>query len=143
MILVLSLLTPFTMSNTLSLFHAFRITQTRLMLLSIIHVLNPNVKLKAVLEGCACGAPLLSHTCFSPRIFPFQIVCTSASQTLTIFNPNSTLGRPLITNTAALGNTSSSLTTNLSRPSGTPFLARTTKKESAVHSGFRAGVTRV
>eukprot|EP00435_Cladocopium_sp_Y103_P017295 s4270_g4.t1 len=35
------------------LFFAFRITQTRLMLLMIIHGLNPSSKLKAILEGCA------------------------------------------------------------------------------------------
>eukprot|EP00435_Cladocopium_sp_Y103_P039728 s2481_g10.t1 len=35
------------------LFFAFRITQARLMLPSVIHGLNPNAKLKAILEGCA------------------------------------------------------------------------------------------
>ena len=53
MILVLCLFTPFTMSDSLSVFFGFRIAQTRLMLLSIIHGLNPNCKLKAILEGCA------------------------------------------------------------------------------------------
>jgi len=53
MILVLYILTPFTMSSTIALFQGFRITQTRLMVLSIIHGLRPNPKLKAILEGCA------------------------------------------------------------------------------------------
>ena len=53
MILVVSLLTPLTMSASVSLFFAFRIVQTRLMLLSIVHGINPNQKLKAILEGCA------------------------------------------------------------------------------------------
>ena len=53
MILVIALLTPFTMSDSVSLFFAFRIIQIRLMLLSIVHGLNPNQKLKAILEGCA------------------------------------------------------------------------------------------
>ena len=53
MILVIALLTPFTMSDSVSLFVAFRIIQTRLMLLSIVHGLNPNQKLNAILEGCA------------------------------------------------------------------------------------------
>eukprot|EP00435_Cladocopium_sp_Y103_P013413 s3879_g3.t1 len=35
------------------LFFAFRIAQARLMLLMIIHGLNPNAKLKVILEGCA------------------------------------------------------------------------------------------
>eukprot|EP00435_Cladocopium_sp_Y103_P040576 s1430_g11.t1 len=35
------------------LFFAFRVTQARLMLLMIVHGLNPNSKLKAILEGCA------------------------------------------------------------------------------------------
>ena len=68
MILVLALLTPFTM------FYAFRVTQTRLMLLSIIHGLKPNVKLKAVLEGCAnlnhlWGSSIESHVLFSKDFF--------------------------------------------------------------------------
>ena len=47
MILVLSISTPFTMSSTISLFQGFRITQARLMVLSIIHGFRPNTKLKA------------------------------------------------------------------------------------------------
>jgi len=52
-ILIIYILTPFTMASTLSLFQGFRITQTRMMVLSVIHGLRPNQKLKAILEGCA------------------------------------------------------------------------------------------
>ena len=74
MILVLSLLTPFTMSDSLSVSFGFRIAQTRLMLLSIIRGLNPNCKLKAILEGCAnlnhlWGSSLESHQLFSQDFF--------------------------------------------------------------------------
>lgn len=74
MILVLSLLTPFTMSDSLSVFFGFCIAQTGLMLLSIIHSLNPNCKLKAILEGCAnlnhlWGSTLESHQLFSQDFF--------------------------------------------------------------------------
>ena len=74
MILVVSLLTPFAMSASVSLFFAFRIAQTRLMLLSIVHGLNPNQKLKAILEGCAnldhlWGSTLGSHQLFSQDFF--------------------------------------------------------------------------
>ena len=74
MILVLFILTPFTMANTLSLFYAFRVAQTRLMLLSVVHGLKPNVKSKAILEGCAnlnhlWGSTLESHVLFSKDFF--------------------------------------------------------------------------
>ena len=74
MILVIALLTPFTMSDSVSLFFAFRIIQTRLILLSIVHGLNPNQKLKAILEGCAnldhlWGSTLESHQRFSQAFF--------------------------------------------------------------------------
>ena len=74
MILVLSLLTPFTMSDSLSVFFRFRIAQTRLMLLSVIHGLNPNSRPKAILEGCAnlnhlWGSSLGSHQLFSQDFF--------------------------------------------------------------------------
>eukprot|EP00435_Cladocopium_sp_Y103_P006800 s3094_g2.t1 len=56
------------------LFFAFRITQARLMLLMIIHGLNPNSKLKAILEGCAnlryLWSPHLSgHAFFMQEFF--------------------------------------------------------------------------
>ena len=71
---VSGLLTLFTMANTLSLFYAFRVAQTRLMLLSIVHGLKPNVKLKAIWEGCAnlnhlWGSTLESHVHFSKDFF--------------------------------------------------------------------------
>ena len=74
MILVLSLLTPFTMSDSLSVFFRFRIAQTRLMLFSVIHGLNPNSRPKAILEGCAnlnhlWGSSLGSHQLFSQDFF--------------------------------------------------------------------------
>ena len=79
MILVVSLLTPFTMSARVSLFFAFRIIQTRLMLLSIVHGLSPNQKLKAILEGCAnldhlWGSTLEAHQRFSQAFFLPQSV---------------------------------------------------------------------
>ena len=47
MILVLFILTPFTMPSCISLFNAFRITQTRMMVLMITHGFRSNAKLKA------------------------------------------------------------------------------------------------
>ena len=80
------------MSDSVSLFFAFRLIQTRLMILSIIHGLNPNQKLKAILEGCAIsiiswGSTLEAHQRFS---HPFSYR-KSGSHTFTIFNPSSTL----------------------------------------------------
>ena len=62
------------MSASVSLFFAFRIVQTRLMLLSIVHGINPNQTLKAILEGCAYldhlwGFTLESHQLFSQAFF--------------------------------------------------------------------------
>ena len=79
MILVVALLTPFTMSDSVSLFFAFRIIQTRLMLLSIVHGLNPNQKLKAILKGRAnrdhlWGSTLEAHQRFSQAFFLPQSV---------------------------------------------------------------------
>eukprot|EP00435_Cladocopium_sp_Y103_P072358 s357_g40.t1 len=74
MVLVLIILTPFTTSTSIMLFFAFRTTQARLMLLMIIHGLNPNAKLKAILEGCAnlhyLWSPTLSdHVLFMQDFF--------------------------------------------------------------------------
>ena len=44
MILVLFVLTPFTMANTLSIFYGFRVAQTRLIFLSIVHGLKPKIE---------------------------------------------------------------------------------------------------
>ena len=70
MILVLYILTPFTMTYSLHIFQGFRIIQTRMMLLSILHGLRPNPKLKSILEGCTdlthlWGSTLASHNQFS------------------------------------------------------------------------------
>ena len=122
MILVVALLTPFTMSDSVSLFFAFRIIQTRLMLLAIVHGLNPNQKLKAILEGCANLDHLwgsTKHTSDFPKLFSYRRVCISALHTLTIFNPSSTLDQPftmyLIGSTAAPASTTSSLMIALSK----------------------------
>ena len=53
MILAIYLLTPFTMTHSIHLFQGFRIIQTRMMVLAILHGLRPNPKLKSILEGCA------------------------------------------------------------------------------------------
>ena len=71
MILVLSILTPFTTSSTISLFQGFRTTQARLMVLSIIHGFRPNTKLKANfgrLYHLWCSS-LTSHNLFSKEFF--------------------------------------------------------------------------
>ena len=52
MILILYLLSPFTMTHSIHLFQGFRIIQTRMMVLAVIHGLRPNQKLKSILEGC-------------------------------------------------------------------------------------------
>lgn len=79
MILIISILTPFTMASTVSLFQGFRIIQTRMMVLSVIHGLWPNPKLKAILEGCAdlnhlWGFSLASLNLFSQAFFLTQCV---------------------------------------------------------------------
>ena len=53
MILIIYILTPFTMAHSIHLFQGFRIIQTRMMVLAVIHGLRPNQKLKSILEGCA------------------------------------------------------------------------------------------
>ena len=74
MILVMFILTPFTTSSYLSLFFHFRVAQCRLMTLAIIHGLNPNSKLKSILEGCAnlrsvWNSDFESHRRFSETFF--------------------------------------------------------------------------
>ena len=73
MILVIYLLTPFTMTHSIHLFQGFRIIQTRMMVLAVLHGLRPNQKLKSILEGCAdlkhlWGTTLHTHNLFS-RLF--------------------------------------------------------------------------
>ena len=79
MILVIYILTPFTMASTLSLFQGFRIIQTRMMVLSVIHGLRPNQKLKAILEGCAnlthlWGSTLTARNLFAQTFFQSQCI---------------------------------------------------------------------
>lgn len=67
--LVLFVLTPFSVSSTVTWFFAFRVAQTRLMLLMVVHGLKPNQKLKAILERYAnlsflWGADLKCHALF-------------------------------------------------------------------------------
>ena len=62
------------MSSTLTLFHGFRIIQTRIMVLAVIHGLRPNPKLKSILEGCTTiqhlwGSTLGSHNLYSVPFF--------------------------------------------------------------------------
>ena len=79
MTLVIYLLTPFTMTHSIHLFQGFRIIQTRMMLLAILHGLRPNPKLKSILEGCTdlthlWGNTLHSHNQFSRPFFQPQSV---------------------------------------------------------------------
>ena len=74
MILIIYILTPFTMTYSIHLFQGFRIIQTRMMLLAILHGLRPNDKLKSILEGCTdlqhlWGTTLHSHNLFSSQFF--------------------------------------------------------------------------
>ena len=62
------------MTYSIHIFQGFRIIQTRMMLLSILHGLRPNPKLKSILEGCAdlthlWGNTLASHNQFSRPFF--------------------------------------------------------------------------
>ena len=79
MILIIYILTPFTMAYSVSLFQGFRIIQTRMMVLAILHGLRPNPKLKSILEGCTdlqhlWGTNLHSHNLFSSQFFQPQSV---------------------------------------------------------------------
>ena len=79
MILIIYILTPFTMTHSIHLFQGFRIIQTRMMVLTILHGLRPNLKLKSILEGCTdlqhlWGTTLHSHNLFSRQFFQPQSV---------------------------------------------------------------------
>ena len=79
MILIIYILTPFTMTHSIHLFQGFRIIQTRMMVLTILHGLRPNPKLKSILEGCTdlqhlWGTTLHSHNLFSRQFFQPQSV---------------------------------------------------------------------
>ena len=67
------------MTYSLHIFQGFRIIQTRMMLLSILHGLRPNPKLKSILEGCTdlthlWGSTLASHNQFSRPFFQPEAV---------------------------------------------------------------------
>ena len=79
MILIIYILTPFTMTLSVHLFQGFRIIQTRMMVLAVIHGLRPNQKLKSILEGCTdlthvWGSTLHAHNLFSTPFFQSQSV---------------------------------------------------------------------
>ena len=79
MILIIYILTPFTMTHSIHLFQGFRIIQTRMMVLTILHGLRPNPKLKSILEGRTdlqhlWGTTLHSHNLFSRQFFQPQSV---------------------------------------------------------------------
>ena len=75
MILIIYIMTPFTMTYSLHLFQGFRIIQTRMMVLAVIHGLRPSQKLKSILEGCnvpispISGDQHSTPTTFSPNHF--------------------------------------------------------------------------
>ena len=67
------------MTYSIHLFQGFRVIQTRMMVLAILHGLRPNPKLKSILEGCAdlqhlWGTTLHSHNLFSRQFFQPQSV---------------------------------------------------------------------
>ena len=86
MILVIYLLTPFTMTHSIHLFQGFRIIQTRMMVLTILHGLRPNQKLKSILEGCADLKHLWGH--HAPHAQPFLKTVFPASERLQSFHPH-------------------------------------------------------
>ena len=67
------------MTYSIHIFQGFRIIQTRMMLLSILHGLRPNPKLKSILEGCTdlthlWGSTLRSHNQFSRPFYQPEAV---------------------------------------------------------------------
>ena len=60
MTLVLALLTPFTHSISVQLFNHFRIAQTRLMMLHVLHSPKTNAKLRSILQAAALYPDLWS-----------------------------------------------------------------------------------
>ena len=99
------------------------------------HGVNPNQKLKAILEGCAnldhlWGSTLESHQLFSQDFF-LPTVCICVLHTSPIFNPNSTLDRLFImsstVSTVALESTTNSPTTAWSKPNWPFALGANTK----------------
>ena len=70
------------MTYSIHLFQGFRIIQTRMMVLALIHGLRPNQKLKSILEGCtnltllwgSTLSTLPAHSLFSKPFFQSQSV---------------------------------------------------------------------
>ena len=73
-ITILATLTPLTVSSSINIFFAFRILQTRLMILYSLHCPNFNSKLGALLRGATClrhlyGTTITAHQQFSRSFF--------------------------------------------------------------------------
>ena len=70
----LATLSPLTLSSSINIFFAYRILQTRLMLLYTLHCPNFNSRLGALLQGATCtrhlyGTTIASHQQFSRCFF--------------------------------------------------------------------------
>ena len=73
-ITILASLTSLTLSSSINIFFAFRILQTRMMILYSLHCPNPNNKLGALLRGATCirhlyGTTITAHQQFSRSFF--------------------------------------------------------------------------
>ena len=73
-ITILATLSPLTLSSSINIFFAFRILQTRLMMLYTLHSPNFNSKFGALLRGATCirhlyGTTIASHQQFSTCFF--------------------------------------------------------------------------
>ena len=71
---ILSLLSPLTLSSSINIFFAYRILQTRLMILYTLHSPNFNSTLGALLRGATCirhlyGTTITAHEQFSRSFF--------------------------------------------------------------------------
>ena len=71
---ILASLSPLTLSSSINIFFAYRILQTRLMMLYVQHYPQANGKLVAILRGATCarhlyGTTLLAHQQFSRSFF--------------------------------------------------------------------------
>ena len=79
MILIIYILTPFAMTHSVHLFQGFRIIQTGMMVLAVIHGLRPNQKLKSILEGCTDLTHLWGSTLHAHNLFPYHFSSLKAS----------------------------------------------------------------
>ena len=73
-ITILASLSSLTLSSSINIFFAFRILQTRMMVLYSLHCPNPNNKLGALLRGATCirhlyGTTITAHQQFSRSFF--------------------------------------------------------------------------